>query len=109
VRRDHVHQPLDEQVTAVGGSYELVKEARIPLEGRDLLYVVGHAVFDTTCCGAGGCAYALVPGFVVRWRHRTTNDGLSVSEVEPVQDETVRRDAARRIRALETVQEVRFL
>ena len=31
----YVHLPLDEEVTAIGGSYRLVKESRLELGGRD--------------------------------------------------------------------------
>ncbi len=105
---DHIHQPLDEEITAIGGSYRLVKESRLDLHGRDVLYVVGHGTFDTACCGAGGCAYALVPGFVVRWRDRTSPDGLPVSLVEPIRDEPTKREIERLIRQREIVQQVDF-
>ena len=51
----YVHQPLNQEVTAIGGHYLLVKEVRLPFEGREVLYLVGHAAFDTICCGPGGC------------------------------------------------------
>jgi hypothetical protein len=106
--RDHVHYPLDEEVTAIGGSYRLVKEARVDHDGRELLYIVGHGVFDTTCCGAGGCSYALVPGFVIDWRGTTDGEGRAVSKVEPIEGDALRRSISRLVRSRETVQEVRF-
>ncbi|MFN2167283.1 MAG: hypothetical protein ACK2U9_13590, partial [Anaerolineae bacterium] len=95
--REYVHQALGQEVTAIGGHYVLVKEGRLGFRGREVLYVVGHAVFDTTCCGVGGCAYALVPGFVVRWKGRENQDSLAISEVEPVQDLRVRQELERLI------------
>jgi len=107
--REHIHQPLDEEITAIGGSYRLVKEVRLELDGRELLYIVGHGVFDTTCCGAGGCAYALVPGFVLEWKTATNQDGLAVSKVEAIDSDSARREITRLIRSRETVQDLRFL
>jgi hypothetical protein len=107
--REHIHQPLDEEVTAIGGSYRLVKEERLEHGGRQVLYIVGHGVFDTTCCGAGGCAYALVPGNVIDWKTTANLDGLPISNVEPIDDESARREIAHLIRSRETVQDVRFL
>ena len=51
--------------------------------------MVGGAIVDTSCCGVGGCAYALVPGFVVDWKYRRNEGGLAVSRVEPIRDEVI--------------------
>ena len=107
--REYVHQPLNQEVTAVGGHYLLVKEVRLPFEGREVLYLVGHAAFDTSCCGTGGCAYALVPGIILHWKAQRTDDGLDVSEVESVDDRDTREQIQRLIREREMVHEVRFL
>jgi len=105
---EYVHQGLHQQITAIGGHYVLVKEARLPFHGRDILYLVGHAAFDTTCCGAGGCAYALVPGFVLRWQSSRTEEGLAISQVEPVREPNTQNEIRRLIGQLETVQQVVF-
>ena len=107
--RDHVHLPLDEEVTAIGGSYRLVKEERLSIDGREVLYIVGHGVFDTTCCGAGGCAYAIVPGYIIDWKtahqlrwlvfiHRRTHRMSGSREQSPVL-----------IKSRETIQETRYV
>lgn len=105
---EYVHQDLNQQVTAIGGHYVLVKEVRLPFHGREILYLVGHAAFDTTCCGAGGCAYALVPGFVASWQSSRTEDSLAVSQVEPIHDAAAQTEIRRLIERVETVQQVRF-
>lgn len=107
-RREYVHQDLNREITAIGGYYLLVKEIRTPFQGRELLYLVGHAAFETTCCGAGGCAYALVPGFVLQWKHRTSRDGLPVSEIEPIHDEDTRERIRHLIQDSERVHQVLF-
>ena len=89
--KEYVHQGMNQEVTAAGGHYVLTKEARLPFEGREVLYLVGHAVVDTACCGPGGFGYAVVPGFVVQWQHETNRSGALVSLVEPVADGASRR------------------
>jgi hypothetical protein len=106
---DYVHHELNQEITAIGGHYVLVKEARLPFHGREVLYLVGHAAFDSTCCGAGGCAYALVPGFLLAWKSRTNEEGLAVSHVEPIRGTGVQQQVRRLIRDTEIVQQVSFL
>jgi hypothetical protein len=97
VIRGHVHQELNQEITAIGGHYVLTREVRLPFHGREVLYLVGCAVVDTSCCGAGGCAYALVPGFILEWKSQTDGDGLAVSQVEPIRDEATQREVRRLI------------
>ena len=75
----------------------------LPFRGREVLYLVGCAVVDTSCCGAGGCAYALVPGFILEWKSQTDGDGLAVSQVEPIRDEVTQREVRRLIEEREPV------
>ena len=105
---EYIHQGLCEQITAIGGHYILVKEARLPFQGREILYLVGHAAFDTTCCGPGGCAYALVPGVVRSWQSSYTEEGLAVSQVEPVREPDTQNEIRSLLEQLETVQQVVF-
>ena len=102
----YVHEPLDVEVTAVAGHYVLTREERAPFRGRPLLYVLGHAIFDTSCCGMGGCGYAIVPGYVVEWRTETDGDGHPVSRVSPVTDDEERRAISAWIRGRESISQV---
>ena len=105
---EFVHQELNREITAIGGHYVLTKEVRLPFRGREVLYLVGCAVVDTSCCGAGGCAYALVPGFILEWKRQTDGDGLAVSQVEPIRDEATQREIGRLIEEAEPVHQVIF-
>jgi len=105
---DYIHQDLHQPITAIGGHYVLVKEARLPFHGREILYLVGHAAFDTSCCGPGGCAYALVPGFVRKWHSGLTEEGLAASQVEPVREPGAQKEIRGLIEQLEMVQQVVF-
>jgi hypothetical protein len=108
VIKEYVHPELNQKVTAIGGHYVLVREARLPFRGREVLYLIGYAAFDTACCGVGGCAYALVPGFIASWKSGRKEGGLAVSQVEPIRAEAVQREIRRLIEQQETVHQVRF-
>ena len=105
---DHTHHELDQQVTSIGGHYVLTKEVRLPFQGRELLYLTGYALFDTTCCGEGGCGYALVPGFIHDWKYKITEGGRPVSRAEPIRDKTVQQEVRRLIEKHEMVSQVSF-
>jgi hypothetical protein len=107
--REYVHRKLNEEVAAIGGRYALTAETRLAFGGRDVLCLLGWAAFDTTCCGAGGCSYALVPGLIVEWKTRWNEEGLAVSMVEPIVDQTIQAAVRLLIEERETVQQVTFL
>ena len=104
----YIHRGLNQQITAIGGHYVLVKEVRLPYDGREVLYLVGHAAYDSTCCGTGGCAYALVPGMVASWHSSQTKDGLAISRLEPIKSSEAQNQIRRLIERSEAVQQVIF-
>ena len=108
MKQAYVHQELNREITAIGGHYVLMKEVRLPFRGREVLYLVGYGVVDASCCGAGGCAYALVPGFILEWKDGRSADGLPISRVEPIRDEAIQKEVRWLIREEETVQQVKF-
>ena len=109
MEQDFPHDPLDQEIDAISGHYVLTAEHRVPYEGRELLYLVGYAVVDTSCCGVGGCGYALVPGFLVRYHAHTDDRGRPVSRVEPIRDEALRAEIQRFVLQREQVTQCNFL
>lgn len=63
-----VHLPIEEDIHAIGGHYQIHKELCMEIRGQSLLYLLGVAAYDRTCCGQGGCLFALVAGFLRRYR-----------------------------------------
>jgi hypothetical protein len=94
--------------TAIGGHFELEREERLVVDGRELLYLVGKAHVDTACCGVGGCRYALVPGWIASWRQGRSEQGVPTSEVIPVEAEGAKARIRRAIEARETLNQVVF-
>lgn len=106
--KEFVHHKLGEEVRAVGGEYTMIRESRLVFGGKELLYLVGCALFDTSCCGVGGCGYAIVPGFIRGWKIRQTPDGEAVSLVEPIENSDVQKEITEIIIRREMVQQVQF-
>ncbi len=106
--KEYTHQGLNQEVTAIGGHYILTKEERLSFYGRDVLYLIGYAIFDTTCCGSGGCNYAQVPGIIVDWKIRKNKDGIPVSRVNPIRDPAKQKEIRYLIENKEMVNQVNF-
>ena len=106
--KPYFHRELGETVMAIGGHYRFTDEVRMPFGDSELLYLKGYAVFDTTCCGAGGCGYAVVQGFIQEWKAETDSKGVFISRVRPVTDPGLQQEISRMIRKQETIQQVQF-
>ena len=106
--KEYSHPELNIQITAIGGSYILIKEAQMQFDGETILYLIGSAIFDTTCCGAGGCAYALVPGIVRKWKFKTDPEGRPVSMISPILQQNMQEKIKKFIFKKEPVHQVNF-
>jgi len=58
--KEYSHPELNIQITAIGGSYILIKEAQMQFDGETILYLIGSAIFDTTCCGPEGRPVSMI-------------------------------------------------
>jgi len=105
---EYTHIPLNEEVRSIGGYYTLEKEVRLPFNGREILYVVGMGMVDTSCCGVTGCRYAIIPGYILHWKVRSNKDHLAVSDVEPIRDVDIKEQLQAHIKKTELVQHVEF-
>jgi len=104
----YTHLELDQDITAPAGYYTPTKEVRTGIDGREVLYIVSQMVIESSCCGVGDFASALVPGYIVGWRTGTDKDGAPVSDVEPIQDEKVRELVRQTIHDNESIDQVEF-
>ena len=106
---DHVHYELNREVTAIGGRYAFVKEGTLPYEGQTILYYVGCAVMDSTCCGVGGIAFARVTGYIRDLKHRSDKTGAPISCIEPILDTDSQIHISAVLRKIESVSQIEFL
>ena len=105
---EYTHLPINEDVTTIAGYYTPRKEVRLKYNDKEVLYVVGQAVIESSCCGVGSWGYVLVPGYIINWQNKINEAGLPVSEVEPVSDKTVRDAISRIIKEVESISRVEF-
>ena len=105
---DFIHPVLNEETRTISGHYLLSREKRLAYNGREVLYYLGCALVDASCCGPGGFTYALVPGYIQQWKYRVNSDDRWVSQVKPLRDKADREKLQRLIKEKELVQQVNF-
>ena len=99
---EYTHLPLGQEVEiGIGGYYIPQQEVRLPYEGREVLYVIGQAVVESSCCGTGNWKYSIVPGYIASWQTGRNEAGLSVSDVEPIRDDKTQINLRRLIEKTE--------
>ena len=94
--------------SGIGRYYTPEQEVKLDYSGREVLYVVGEAVVESSCCGVGRWKYVIVPGYVVSWQNAENEAGLAVSEVEPISDKEARDNIKRTIERTEATSLVGF-
>ena len=105
---DHTHPKLNSEITAIGGHYLFLKENILIYRKKSVLYAVGCAVFNSTCCGAGGIGFARVQGFLHAYQYKTDAAGDPVSLVEPIRDALHQQELRQIIQQKEMVHQVEF-
>ena len=108
ILKDFIHPVLNAEIRAISGHYVLSRERRLAFNDREVLYFIGCATVDSSCCGAGGCAYALVPGYIREWKYKKSSVDLAVSRVEPIRDAGTQSEIRRLILKKDPVQQVNF-
>ncbi|MGE5254381.1 MAG: hypothetical protein ACM3N7_10485 [Planctomycetaceae bacterium] len=93
---EYVHPELNQKVDFFGGGYFFVEEGRLNHRGKEVLYLVGKAAIESSCCGTGGSAFIKVPGYIRAWKKGRNETGRPVSEVERIEA----REEQREIRGL---------
>ena len=105
----YTHLELGKEVQiSIAGSYVPQKEVRLKYDGHEVLYVIGQAAIESSCCGCGDWQYVIVPGFIVNWQNTRNEAGQPVSEVEPILAEEARENIRKMIGAKEAASLVTF-
>ncbi len=102
------HPRIGEEVEAIGGHYVFTKEEILEHESGPILYFVGCAVADRSCCGPAGCGYAVVAGYVISLHHTEHEGNRLFSDLAPV-PETLHQGIAQAIKSCEGVSQVQFV
>jgi hypothetical protein len=91
----HTHLPLGELMEFLSVSYWISQEDKIPYKGKEVLSIVRETSAMLSCCAGGyspGFRSILIPGFIRKFKYTRGEDGLFISEVEPVEDENVKEE-----------------
>lgn len=104
----YTHLELNSDIEAPSGYYTPVKEVRLNYNGREVLYIINHAIISSSCCGLADFVSALVPGYIVQWQVDKNEDGLPVSIVEPITDSITRERIRETIREKEHISDTEF-
>jgi len=95
-------EPGENVVFGIAGYYTPQQEVRLEYKGREVLYIIGQVVLESACCTIGtDWTYTLVPGYIVNWQNTRNEEGLPVSEVEPVRDNKEKAEIRQAIQARE--------
>jgi hypothetical protein len=92
-RATYMPESLGTEIAAPSGYYTPIEERFLDQDGKRLLYVLGSACVETSCCGTGSWSYARAEGYVVEQHppERTRGEAGGI----PVEVETVEGAAER--------------
>lgn len=90
---EYRHDPALSQ-EFVNGGYELGEVKHITIDGHEILYRVGSAILDNSCCGSFGCGYGLVIGENMS---ETRTGEVAVSQVREISADEALAEAANKI------------
>jgi hypothetical protein len=92
-RSSYSRNDLGTEVQAPWGYYQALEEGHIAYSGRQVVYTLGSACIEASCCGRGSWSYARVEGYLAGGASAPTPgespDGAPVSgslEVDTVED-----------------------
>lgn len=104
---DYEHR-VPQRVDYVNGCYRLHCIKQLRVQEREILYCLGDAELDNSCCGLIGVSYALVIGEIVTHGVRTTPDGNTVSLLRQIQDPQFERTIRAALLERENISDVNF-
>lgn len=89
-RTEFTHPELGQEIRGLAGYYVPREEQSLLYDGKELIYVLGDACIDSSCCGVASWSYVQVPGFVLKKHVRGGGSQPAVSEIETIEDKGVR-------------------
>jgi hypothetical protein len=106
---EYIHQASggDAEIETISGHFTVEKEKCLAYRNRTVLCVIGMGTIDRSCCGIGGCRYAMIPGYVKKWKKKN-EAGLIVSEVEPISNESEKKEISNMLKEDEIVTQTNF-
>jgi hypothetical protein len=90
----YVPEELGKEVAAPAGYYLPLHEESLEHAGRRLLFVVGSACIEASCCGVGSWEYLRVEGYVIEdglSAKREPGTSLVIETIEDLSEQTAIR------------------
>ncbi len=84
---EYTHPQLNIEVKAPSGGYVPHEENILSYEGKDVIYIVGLMVIETSCCGIGSWEYVQVPGYLINRGEISNNNKEPKSKIDTIQNE----------------------
>jgi len=85
---EYVHPILGQDIEGRAGYSVPLEEGIMEYEGREVLYTLGYACVERSCCsGNSTWGYIQVPGYVISRQIGSDHEGASVSQVEIIENE----------------------
>jgi hypothetical protein len=108
MNREYIHDPLNQPIESIAGYYTPLKELRLAYNDKEALCILGYVAVESSHYLTGSGAYALVPGYIVKWKFKESDCGMPVSEVEPIRDEEARQSISAAINEIESAKIIDF-
>jgi hypothetical protein len=107
--KKYVHlKPGQDTSFGIAGRYTPYGVNIIDYNGREVMYEIGQVRMEASCCSLNDWVSTVVPGYVVDWKGSTNEDGLPVTEVEPITDPKARREISEIIQKREDLFVIEF-
>lgn len=85
-RTRYAREDLGSELAAPSGYYQPLEEAVLDHNGKRLLYVLGTACIDASCCGVGSWEYLRVEGYVVDADSSWSQGDGTYLEIDTIED-----------------------
>ena len=80
----YVPEDFGTEVVAPSGYYQPIKEELLDYDGKQVLYVLGSACIEASCCGIGSWAYLRVQGYVVGEGDPGDENGRKATQIDTI-------------------------
>ena len=105
---EYTHDKLGQPVESISGYYTPMKELRLAHNGREVLCIFGAAAIESSHYRIGSCGYAIVPGYIVKWKFKESDCGMPISEIEPIRDTEAQQAISAAINEIDPVTIIDF-
>jgi hypothetical protein len=89
MRARYLPEDLGNEVVAPSGYYQPLEEAFLDYSDKRLVYILGTACIDASCCGTSSWKYLRVEGYVVESnlsQGQSEGTGLEIETIEDAGD-----------------------